>query len=374
MARVLYTVNIARFFVSHRLPLALAARAAGHDVHVATADDPPEVATIRATGLPWHAIPLEQHGTSPLGELRTLAALSALDRRLRPDLVHLVSIKPVVHGGLAARLTRVPAVVAAMSGLGQVFDDDAAGERLRRWVLPAMRVALAHPNAMLVLQHTEDRERLVDLGVVELERTRIIRGSGVDLARFVPTRPPDGELPVVLFAGRLMWRKGVGRFVELARALTGRARFVVVGYPEPSAPDAVPLDEVEAWAAEGAIEWWGRRDDDMPAVFAAADVVVLPSTYGEGVPKVLIEAAASARPIVATDVPGCRDVCRDGETGRLVAPDDAEALVTAVAELLDDPEGRARLGHAGRALAEAEYGLDRITRETLALYDELLAR
>jgi glycosyltransferase involved in cell wall biosynthesis len=374
MARVLYTVNIARFFVSHRLPLALAARAAGHDVHVATADDAPEVATIRAAGLPWHGIPLEQHGTSPLGELRTLAALSALDRRLRPALVHLVSIKPVVHGGLAARLTRVPAVVAAMSGLGQVFDDDAAGERLRRRVLPAMRVALAHPNAMLVLQHTEDRDRLVDLGVVAPERTRIIRGSGVDLARFIPTPPPDGELPVVLFAGRLMWRKGVGRFVELARALAGRARFVVVGYPEPSAPDAVPLDDVEAWAAEGAIEWWGRRDDDMPAVFAAADVVVLPSTYGEGVPKVLIEAAASARPIVATDVPGCRDVCRDGETGRLVAPDDAEALVTAVAELLDDPEGRARLGHAGRALAEAEYGLDRITRETLALYDELLTR
>lgn len=374
MARVLYTVNIARFFVSHRLPLALAARDAGHDVHVATADDPLEVATVRAAGLPWHAIPLEQHGTSPIGEARTLAALTALDVRLRPDLVHLVSIKPVVHGGLAARLTRVPAVVAAMSGLGQVFDDDATGERLRRRVLPLMRVALAHPNAVLVLQHTEDRDRLVALDVVAAERTRVIRGSGVDLARFAPSPPPEGPLPVVLFAGRLMWRKGLGRFVELARALRGRARFVVVGYPEPTAPDAVPLTEVEVWAAEGAIEWWGRRDEDMPAVFAAADVVVLPSTYGEGVPKVLIEAAASARAIVATDVPGCRDVCRDGRTGRLVPPEDTEALVAAVAALIADPDERARLGRAGRALAEAEFGLDRVTRETLALYDELLAR
>ena len=374
MARVLFTVNIARFFVSHRLPMALAARAAGHDVHVATADDPAEVATIRATGLDWHPIPLEQHGTSPLAEARTLAALAALDRRLRPDLVHLVSVKPVVHGGLAARLTGVPAVVAAMSGLGQVFDDDADGARLRRRVVPAMRAALRHPNATLVLQHAEDRDRLVGLGVVAAERTRVIRGSGVDLERFAPSPPPDGELPVVLFAGRLMWRKGVGRFVELARALAGRARFVVVGYPEPSAPDAVPLDDVERWAAEGTIEWWGRRDDDMPAVFAAADVVVLPSTYGEGVPKVLIEAAASARPIVATDVPGCREVCRDGTTGRLVAPDDAEALTHAVAALIDDPAERRRLGAGGRALAEAEFGLDRVTRETLALYEELLAR
>ena len=268
----------------------------------------------------------------------------------------------------------MPAVVAAMSGLGQVFDDDADGARLRRRVVPAMRAALRHPNATLVLQHAEDRDRLVGLGVVAAERTRVIRGSGVDLERFAPSPPPDGELPVVLFAGRLMWRKGVGRFVELARALAGRARFVVVGYPEPSAPDAVPLDDVERWAAEGTIEWWGRRDDDMPAVFAAADVVVLPSTYGEGVPKVLIEAAASARPIVATDVPGCREVCRDGTTGRLVAADDAEALAGAVAALIDDPAERRRLGAGGRALAEAEFGLDRVTRETLALYEELLAR
>lgn len=372
MARVLYTVNIARFFVSHRLPMAIAARAAGHEVHVATADDPPEVETIRSAGLPWHAIPLEQHGTSPAAEARTLAALTALDRRLRPDLVHLVSIKPVVHGGLAARLTRVPAVVAAMSGLGQVFDDDAAGERLRRRVLPAMRLALRHPNAVLVLQHTEDRDRLVELEVIALERTRVIRGSGVDLERFVPTPPPDGPLPVVLFAGRLMWRKGVGRFVELARSLRGRARFVLVGYPEPTAPDAVPLADVEAWATEGAVEWWGRRDAEMPAVFAAADVVVLPSTYGEGVPKVLIEAAACARPIVATDVPGCRDVCRDGETGRLVAPDDPDALIQAVAALVDDPVERDRLGRGGRRLAEAEFGLDRVASQTLALYAELL--
>ena len=373
MARILYTVNIPRFFVSHRLPLALAARAAGHDVHVATADtDAVNLARIRDAGLPLHLIPLAQHGTSLLGELRTLVALVRLYRQLRPDLLHHVTIKPVLYGGIAARLAGSPPVVAAMSGLGRAFRDEDGGDAdLRGPLRAALRFALPRRTTHMVFQNVEDRDAFVQLGLAELDRTSVIRGSGVDPHVFTVAPEADGR-PTVLYAGRLMRQKGLERFVELARTHGDRARFVVAGYPEPSSPDVVPVATVEAWAAEGVIEWLGARDD-MPAVYAAASIVVLPTTYGEGVPKTLIEAASCGRAIVTTDLPGCRDVCRDGVNGLLVAPHDDEALHAAVLHLIEDRELRTRMGAAGRRLVEEEFSLEHVTSATLALYAELLA-
>jgi len=373
MARILYTVNIPRFFVSHRLPLALAARAAGHDVHVATSDtDPVSLARIRDAGLTLHPIPLAQHGTSPVGELRTLAALVRLYRRIRPDLLHHVTIKPVLYGGIAARLAGSPPVVAAMSGLGRAFrGEDGEAADLRGPLRVALRLALPRRTTRAVFQNVEDRDTFVRLGLAELDRTVVIRGSGVDPEVFTVTPEPDGP-PTVLYAGRLMREKGLERFVDLARQLAGRARFAVAGYPEPSSPDVVPVATVESWAAEGVIEWLGARDD-MPAVYAAASIVVLPTVYGEGVPKTLIEAASCGRAVVTTDIPGCRDVCRDGVNGLLVAPYDDAALHAAVLRLIEDRELRARMGSAGRRLVEQEFSLERVTGATLDLYAELLA-
>jgi glycosyltransferase involved in cell wall biosynthesis len=223
----------------------------------------------------------------------------------------------------------------------------------------------------MVFQNVEDRDAFVQLGLAELDRTSVIRGSGVDPHVFTVAPEADGR-PTVLYAGRLMRQKGLERFVELARTHGDRARFVVAGYPEPSSPDVVPVATVEAWAAEGVIEWLGARDD-MPAVYAAASIVVLPTTYGEGVPKTLIEAASCGRAIVTTDLPGCRDVCRDGVNGLLVAPHDDEALHAAVLHLIEDRELRTRMGAAGRRLVEEEFSLEHVTSATLALYAELLA-
>jgi glycosyltransferase involved in cell wall biosynthesis len=371
-ARVLYVVNIPRFFVSHRLPLALAARAAGYEVQVATAAaDRASIARIEAAGLPFHPLPLSQHGTRPHTELATLAALLGLYRRLRPQVVHQVSIKPVLYGGLAARLAGVPAVVSAMSGLGYVFVDDSRRARLLRGLAqPLLRLALAGPQTRLILQNPDDLERCVSLGLIDRERAVLIRGSGVDLAQFAPQPAPPG-LPVVLFAGRLMWQKGPGAFVAAARQLQGRARFVIAGYTEPTSPGAVPADTLAQWQQQGLVELWGQRDD-MPQVFAAAHIVCLPSTYGEGVPRVLIEAAACARPIVTTDTPGCREIVRHEYNGLLVPPGDAAALTAALARLIDDAALRQRLGAQGRTLAAAEFSLDQVVQSTLALYAALL--
>lgn len=372
MPRLLYVVNIPRFFYTHRLPLALAARDAGYDVHIATSDaDREHVALIQQSGLPYYPLPLAQHGLNPLAELNTLRALLRLYRQLQPDIVHHVSIKPVIYGGLAARLARVPAIVSAMSGLGLVFVAQGMKARiLRLLVSPALWLALRTPNTQMIFQNPDDRARFVDLGLIAAQRTTLIRGSGVDVTRFTPQSEAPG-LPVVLFAGRLLWKKGLGEFVAAARQLKGRARFVVAGYEEGSSPDNVPSAQLEAWASEGLIEWWGKRDD-MPHVFAAAHVVCLPSTYGEGVPRVLIEAAACGRAIVTTDTPGCREIVTHEHNGLLVAPHDEAALRAALARLIDDPALRQQLGARGVAIAREHFSFAQVAHETFALYTNLL--
>ena len=371
---LLFVVNIPRFFVSHRLPLALAAREAGFCVSVATSgEDTASVARIEAADLPFHPLPFSQHGTNPLQELGTLLALRRLYARLQPDLLHHVSIKPVLYGGIAARLCRRRAVVNAISGLGYVFAGDGIKARLiNRLSSPVFKLALAGDGSRIIFQNPDDQRLFIQRGLVDQEQTRLIRGSGVDETIFCPAEEPAVELPVVLYAGRLLWQKGIGDFVEVARRLRGRANFRVVGYAEPTSPLSVPLRQLDAWQAEGLIEWQGKRSD-MPAVYAESRLVCLPSTYGEGVPKVLIEAAACARACVTTDSPGCREIVRDGVNGFLVPPGDVEALTLAVQQLLDDPDSCRRMGAAGRQIVQEDFTLARVCKDTIALYRELLS-
>lgn len=372
MPRLLYNVNIPRFFVSHRLPLALAAQEAGYDVHVTTSDaDAENVARIRQSGLPYHPLPLAQHGTNPLRELATLRATIALYRHLQPDIVHHVTIKPVIYGGFAARMAGVAAVVGAMSGLGYVFIGEGRNSQvLRQVVKPLLRAALSTPNTRMIFQNPDDRERFVQMGLLKPGQTLVIRGSGVDTQEFTPQPESTGK-PVVLFAGRLMRQKGIYEFLEAAKALHTVARFVVVGYAEATSPDTVPAQQLQQWEAEGWIEYWGRRED-MPQVFAQSHIVCLPSTYGEGVPKVLIEGASCGRALVTTDTPGCREICRHEENGLLVPPNDTPALIAALRRLIEDVALRRQFGAAGRQLVEAAFSLEIVTRETLALYEALL--
>jgi glycosyltransferase involved in cell wall biosynthesis len=373
--RLLFVVNIPRFFISHRLPLALAAKEAGYDVHIATAnDDLQNLSLVREAGLNLHPIPLVQHGRRPIDELRTMLALIRLYRRLRPDILHHITIKPLVYGGIAARLTRRRAVIAAMSGLGRAFRDDAGGTlRPGLSLRLALRLALPRRTTHLLFQNENDLGVFRDLGLTDADRATLVRGSGVDLQRFQHASEPapaEGG-PVILYAGRLMWQKGLGTFVEVAERLSDVACFHVAGYSESSSPDAVPVDRLESWAEEGRIVWLGARDD-MPEVIGAAHIVVLPTVYGEGVPRILIEAAACGRAIVTSDAPGCRDICRDEINGLLVAPGDPDGLERAIRRLIADPELRQRMGAAGRRIAEDEFSLGRVVSETLALYERVL--
>ena len=372
LKRILYVVNDAPFFLSHRLPLALAAQAAGHEVHVATPDSP-MAATIQKHGLRFHPVRISRSSTRLWKEIQSVQALLNLYRRLQPDLVHHVTIKPVLYGGIAARLAGVPAMVQAVSGLGHLFiDQSVAASLLRRVVMRLYRLSFGHRNLKVIFQNPDDRQLMEKLQLVAPSDSVLIRGSGVDMSVFEPQPEQEGE-PVVVFAARMLWAKGVGEFVDAARQLREQkvtARFILAGDSDPGNPSAVPVWQLEEWHSSGVVEWWGMCSD-MPRVFADAHVVCLPS-YREGLPKVLIEAAACGRPIVTTNAPGCREVVRHEENGLLVPPRDSVALAAALRRLILSPALRDFLGKRGREIAVAEFSLERVVEDTLSVYRELL--
>jgi len=365
---ILFVVNACWFFVSHRLPLARAAQRQGFTVHVAASPDETS-AQLEAAGIRFHPVPFSRKGRHPLRELRTFFTVLALYRRLRPDLVHHVTIKPILYGGVAARLTRIPAVINAVAGLGYTFlARGQAASLFRDLVRFGYRKALSHSNQTVIFQNDDDRREFVSRGLVHPRETALIRGSGVDPDEFSPSESPAGR-PLVVFPARLLWDKGVAEFVQAAAILRARgveAQFALVGEPDPYNPASVGEEDLAAWRASGVVEVWGRSRD-MPEVFRRAHIACLPS-YREGLPRALLEAAASGLPIVTTDVPGCRDVVRDGYNGYLVPPREAHALADALEKLIRSAGERELMGRRGRALVLEQFTLDRVVSETLKLY------
>lgn len=375
--RLLFVVQEALFFTTHRLPVGLAMRERGWEVHVAAPADPTVAARITAAGLHFHSIPLGRGGRNPLAELRLLAALFGLFLRLRPDLLHLVSIKPVIWGGLVARLLGLPAVVHAITGLGYLFirADGGAG-LIHRLLFRLYRFALHHRNAVTIFQNPDDLEIFTRERLVPPNSWVMIRGCGVDMRVFCeqpePAIGPDHPL-VVMFPARLLGDKGVREFVAAAQLLRAdhvNARFVLVGRRDPDNPTDVGEAQLRQWIDAGIVEYWGYAED-MPAMLARAHIVVMPS-YREGLPRGLIEAAAIGRAIVTTDVPGCREVVRHEVNGLLVPVRDGTATAAAIRRLLDDAGLRHRLASGGRAVAASEFSVEGFVVASLTTYDRLL--
>src|SRR5690349_21404674 len=342
--KLLFVVTEDWYFVSHRLALAVAAQAAGFEVAVATRVGRHGDA-IRAAGIRLVPFGLARAYGNPL---REIVALIRLYRRERPAIVHHVALKPIMYGALAARIAGVPAQVNAVGGLGWLFTSATGVLRLirpaTRWILASL---LRTRRSLTIVQNPDDRALLVRSHLPE-SRIRLIRGAGVDTAVFAPAPEPGGPVCVVL-AARMLWDKGIAEFVEAARLIRQagvQARFALVGDPDPDNPASVPEAMLRFWHGQDGVEWWGRRDD-MPAVFHAAHIGCLPS-YREGLPKVLLEAAACGLPLVTTDAPGCREVVRDGDNGLLVPPRDPASLAGAIRKLIQDKTLRQTMGKRAR--------------------------
>lgn len=366
--KLLYVVTEDWYFVSHRLPLAVAAQVAGFDVVVATREGQ-HGDLIRNAGIRLIPLALSRRGGNPFSEI---AVLWRLYRREKPDLVHHVALKPVMFGALAAWLARVPAQVNAVTGLGWLFSSSSALVRIVRppfrWILAWL---LDKAHSLTIAQNPEDLALLERSGVT-MSRLRLIRGSGVDITLFWPSTPPPAPICIVLVA-RMLWTKGIKEFVDAARLLTEKnvnARFILVGEPDPANPASVPKEMLRNWHGMHGIEWLGHRDD-MPTVLRTAHIACLPS-YREGLPKSLLEAAACGLPMVTTDTPGCRDIVLENVNGFLVPKRDPYALAAALEKLIENDELRRCMGEQSRLRAEREFSLEVVVGQTLALYREVL--
>ncbi len=368
--RLLYIVNDAGFFCSHRLPIAVAAQAEGYDVAVACPNDA-GAGRIAEAGLRHIGLPLGRGKIGPLGEVKALHALDRLFARFRPDLAHLITSKPIIYGGLVSRRRKVPAV-AAVSGLGHVFIDEGAKARLlRRIALLGYRMAMNRPGLFPIFQNRDNLALFREAGALHEEPT-LMRGAGTDLADFDPA-PADNAVPRLILPARMLYAKGVAEFVEAAKLLQEQgieAEFVLAGDPDPANPASIPEAQLRAWDADGVVRWVGYRAD-IAAALKEADIVVLPS-HNEGFPKTLVDAAAAGRAVVTNDVTGCRDAIVPGETGLLVAPRDPHSLAAGMRELTEDKAKRLAFGAAGRKLAEEHYAIEAIVAQHLDLYRKAL--
>ena len=369
--KLLFIVNVDWFFISHRLPIALEAIHKGYEVHIATTITD-RLDFLLDKGLIVHPINLHRSQSGIIAITSEFLEIFSLIRKISPDIVHLVTIKPLLLGGLATRLLSTPSVVSAISGLGFVFMNNGFTALLRRKVVSIIyRLALGHSNQRVIFQNIDDKKQLSKLTRLSLDNSTIIQGSGVNLSLYKVLPPPNG-LPIVLLAARLLVDKGVREFVhaaELVNKTKMRARFVLVGEIDKFNPASIQEQELSTWKENSLVELWGYRND-MENVLSNATIVVLPS-YREGFPKILVEAASCGRVIITTDVPGCRDAIEKDVTGLLVPVRNARTLAKAVSELLNDPNLCKKMGIAGRERAERLFDIKKIVLEHTDIYKQL---
>jgi len=372
MPKILLSANTDWYLYNFRTALAKSLQKAGYDVVMVS---PPGEFTIHLVedGFRWVCWDVSRKGMGIFRELGSLIKLVQIYRQESPDLVHHHTIKPVLYGSIAARLTRVPCIVNSIAGRGSVFVSKGLKSRLARIVVGTLfRIALKFPNGVVIFENQEDRSFFIDSGYVMDSQTRMIESVGVDPEKFSPAPELDG-IPVVLFSGRMLWDKGVGILVEAARKLkeNNEVRVVLVGEPDPGNPGAIEMEELRKWNQEGVIEWWGWRPD-MPAVYQESHIVVLPTMYGEGVPTSLIEGAASGKPLVATNMPGCAPIVHHEHNGYIVPPNDPQALAQALEKLILDPALRLDMGRKSRNVFLDRFTHAQVNDATLAVYDRLL--
>lgn len=360
-------------FLSHRLELALAARDAGYTVVVIV---PPgkRTADIRAHGFVVETIPISRNLTGLWHDLAAIWRTARTCRRHKVELIHGFALKPILVAALAARLAGVPALVATISGMGYLFISRSAKARLlRHAVLALFRFLLARPRTAVIVQNQDDLEA-VTTSIATRRQTHLVRGSGVNPAQWPLMPEPAAQPPLAVLPARMLWDKGVGELVEAARLLRQRQvpiRIALVGDTDSGNPRAIPSAQLESWAAEGLVEWWGHRAD-MVSVWSNAHIAVLPS-YREGLPKALLEAASCGRAAVTTDVPGCRELVEHEANGLLVPMREAAPLADALERLARSPDLRQRLGAEARRRVETQFASPLVHRMILDVYDSVAA-
>lgn len=371
--RVLFLVNDDRFFWRHRGPLARKVLETGAEVMVATWPGSLR-GKIEAAGLKFHPVRFRRGNLNPLQEWLTFIDVLRAYRNFRPHLVHQITFKPIFYGSIAAGIAGIPAVVNAITGLGYVFAGNGVKRSLLRKIAEwGYRISLKRKKSRVIFQNNDDRTLFIARKLAHPSGANVILGSGVDPDRFRPRPEPKGIITILL-ASRMIWDKGVGDLIEAGRLLRRQGlefEIVLAGTPDPANPTSIDEKQLQAWQREGAARWLGYRED-ISHLIAESHIVCLPTFYREGVPLVLLEAAASARPIVTTDMPGCREIVKDGVNGLLVPIKQPERLASSLKKMMTNTALRAEMGHNGREMVLKHFTTDVVVKQTLAVYEELL--
>lgn len=373
--KVLFIINVDWFFISHRLPIALKALNDGFSVSIAC-HFTSHREELQKMGFNTIEVPFSRSGAGLISEIRTLLRLRRAISTEKPSIVHAVTIKPVLYAGVVLKTVsnKIP-FVAAISGLGYVFTAESVRAKVTRVLVSLFyKVSLSQKNKMVIFQNSSDESILTDVAKLTYHQKTLIKGSGADLDTYVYQPEPTLAHVRVVMACRLLREKGVYEFVDAAQQVKlkyPQSEFWLVGSPDLENPNTVSQTEIDQWIKQDIITYLGHRTD-IPDIFLSSNIVCLPSFYGEGVPKVLIEAAACGRAIITTDNPGCRDAVIAGVTGLCVPIKDSTALANAILKLIDEPELRVKMGSAARKLAENEFDVRSVVNKHMEIYTQLL--
>jgi glycosyltransferase involved in cell wall biosynthesis len=374
LGTICLVANTEWYLYNFRLALAKELRSIGWEV-IMISPPGPYAAMLEGEGFIWQEWLLNRRGLNLWQELNSLIQMVKIYRKHRPLLVHHFTVKPVMYGSLAAKLVGVRGIVNSITGLGYIFLRPGwQGAALRALVMPLYRLAIKHKNVRVIFENRDDEKYFLTQHLVLQEQVNLIEGVGVNVEHYQP-EPEQGETSLVVMPARILWDKGVGVLVEAARIIKEKGeqppmRIALVGLPDEGNPASIDVSQLQEWVADGVVEHWGFQGN-MAEVYRQAHIVCLPSLR-EGLPTVLIEAAAAGRPIVASDVPGCRAVVEDGKNGLLVPPGDPEKLAQALLYLASNPSVRQKMGHEGRLIALDRFANEKIIAANLVVYSELL--
>lgn len=370
--KILYFITEDWYFWTHRRDLALASKRNGYDVILVTQIHEHQERIIDL-GIKVIPIKIRRSSLNPVKELNTFISLIKIIRDQKPDIIHNIALKPVIYGTWAGKICGVKGIVNTFGGLGHLFTSQKWTLRFSKSILSTVfKLTFWGKHIRIIVQNARDLQEIIQRKIAKKDKVALVRGAGADLDIF-HYQKEKRSIPVILYGGRLLWSKGVGDLVEAVNLINKQnqqCQLVLAGRPDPENPKSIPEEIIKEWLGEGSVEWVGFRDD-MHDVIASSSIVALPSCYGEGVPKILIEAAAVGRPIVATDIPGCSEIVIDNENGFLVPCRDTEKLAEVLIKLIEDPDLRERMGKTGRKLVEGGFSKKIINQEVLNLYGEL---
>lgn len=368
--KLLFVVAEDVYFCSHRLDLAKSARDAGFEVHLATRKSTQSL-LIENEGIKVHPIEFDRKGMNPFQEKETIKSLKKIFEDVKPDIIHNVALKPVLYGTLAALgLSKKPKMIQLITGLGFLFTSQKPHIKfLANAVLLTFRLLWKKFQTEVILQNKDDEALFLKKKLISPAHLHLILGSGVNTKAYPFSKEPEGK-PIALFVGRLLKDKGIFELIDAARLLKIEqipVEIHVIGTPDLQNPSSTSIEEISTWVKEGLITWHGHQSD-IASFWEQSHIAVLPS-YREGLPKSMLEAASSGRPIVSTDVPGCREICISHLNGILVPAKDPIALAKAIKELALSKDLRQKMGIESRKLVEEKFSIETINQQTLSLYN-----